>query len=69
MRTRAPDLANQYMGVSKESDFVPNSMTQGDTLDRCSTLPGLPTRNTLLAKTSAKSVGIDCCNLPQQTSM
>ncbi len=38
MRKRAPDLADQYIGVSTQPELVANSAGQGDMLDRCSTL-------------------------------
>lgn len=38
MRTRAPDLADQYIGATTEAEPVACSANQGDTLDRCNTL-------------------------------
>ena len=62
MRKRAPDLADQYMGVSKQSELAPNSMSQGDTLDRCYTLPGGPMGVRPIRQTTAKPVGT-CCKI------
>jgi len=39
IRKRAPDVADQYIGVSTQPEPVADSASQGDMLDRCIILP------------------------------
>lgn len=55
MRSRAPDLADQYIGVSKQPELVANSTSQGDMLDRLGKLPKPSSPAGVLVRQSAET--------------